>query len=348
MRIYVDEAGSFIPPASLRPAFSLVLALLLPTAAEKGLFYDFLRLRDTWPNQKVEIKGSSLNERQAAEVVRLALRYDALVKFVALDTSTHPDSLVTDFKGRQADAVTANITRDHKHPGPILHLHQLGEAIRGMSNQLFLQTFATWQLIIQTIREGTLYFVQRQPQELGDIAWVIDRKDRAITAMEDTWSTLILPMSEVEFARKPLAFLKGADYSYFDARYTAETADAEMLKYLQWLRSVHRLSPPKAENIIDAKKLLGPQRTKFENSRDSLGLELADMLASILRRALNDRLRFDGWKDFGGLLVWHRNPADGFIQITSSDKTIPLLGHAGKVSRVLHAKAKNMIAERLS
>jgi hypothetical protein len=54
----------------------------------------------------------------------------------------------------------------------------------------------TWELIIKTIREGTLYFVQRQPLELGDISWVIDRKDRTITQMEDTWSTLILPLSE--------------------------------------------------------------------------------------------------------------------------------------------------------
>jgi hypothetical protein len=72
---------------------------------------------------------------------------------------------------------------------PLLHLHQLDEAVRSMSNQLFLQAFATWELIIRTIREGTLNFVQRQPQELGDIGWVVDRKDRTITQMEETWST---------------------------------------------------------------------------------------------------------------------------------------------------------------
>ena len=76
--------------------------------------------------------------------------------------------------------MTANITREH-HPGPIPHLHELGEAVRAMPNQLFLQAFATWELIIKTIREGTLYYVQRQPQELGDIGWVIDRKDRTIS-----------------------------------------------------------------------------------------------------------------------------------------------------------------------
>jgi hypothetical protein len=191
---------------------------MIPSAIEQELFYEFLRLRDTWPNQNVEIKGSSLDEVQAAQLIDLPLRYDPLVQFIALDANTHPDSLVEDFKNRQADGVTANITREH-HPGPIPHLHQLGEAVRAMPNQLFLQVFATWELIIRTIREGTAYYVQRQPQELGDIGWFIDRKDRTPTQMEETWSTLILPMSESAFIREPLACILEEDYSHFDARY---------------------------------------------------------------------------------------------------------------------------------
>ena len=201
---------------------------------KKDLFYEFLRLRDTWPNQNVEIKGSSLDESQAAQLISLVLRYDTLVQFIALDTNAHPDSMVEDFKNRQADAVTANITREH-HPGPILHLHQLGEAIRAMPNQLFLQTFATWELIVRTIREGTLYFVQRRPQELGDIGWVIDRKDRTITQMEETWTTLILPRGENDFGKEPLISISEEDYSYFDARYgfTDATADLELLRHTE-------------------------------------------------------------------------------------------------------------------
>lgn len=122
MRIYIDEAGSFVPPTPSHSLFSVVLALIIPTAIEKDLFYEFLRLRDTWPNQNIEIKGSSLNESQAAQLITLLLRYDTLVQFIALDANTHPAALVEELKTRQADAVTANITREH-HPGPLLHLH---------------------------------------------------------------------------------------------------------------------------------------------------------------------------------------------------------------------------------
>ncbi len=335
-----------MPPHPPRSLFSLVLALIIPTSIENDLFYEFLRLRDSWPNQNVEIKGSSLDESQAAQVVSLLLRYDTLVQFIALDANTHPDPLVEDFKNRQADGVTANITREH-HPGPIPHLHQLGEAVRSMPNQLFLQAFATWELIIRTIREGTLYFVQRQPEELGDITWVIDRKDRTITQMEDTWSTLILPLSESAFAREPLISIMEEDYSHFDARYgfTEATADPKMLRHIQWLSSVYgKPTRAKGSKGINAKLLLTEQRT-FQDSRDSLGLQLSDMLAAILRRALNDRLQFHGWKDFGGLLVRHWQVGDGFIQLGPGGD-IPMLDHAKKVCQMLHARAKDMVAER--
>jgi hypothetical protein len=346
VRIYVDEAGAFLPPNPPRSLFSVVLALIIPTAIEKDLFYEFLRLRDTWPNQNVEIKGSSLDESQAAQVISLVLRYDTLVQFIALDTNTHPDPVVEVFKNRRADGVTANITREH-HPGPIPHLHQLGEAVRSMPNQLFLQAFATWELIIKTIREGTLYFAQRQPQELGDIAWVIDRKDRTITEMEETWSTLILPLGESAFAREPLTSIVEEDYSHFDARYgfTEATADPEMLRHIQWLRSVYGKPTSAKDHLgINLKRLLIEQRT-FQDSRDSLGLQLSDMLAAILRRALNNRLQFPGWKDFGGLLTRHWQPGHGFIQL-GAGRDIRMLGHPSKVCQALHARAKDMIAER--
>jgi Protein of unknown function (DUF3800) len=295
VRIYVDEAGPFVPPNPPHSSFSLVLALIVPTSIEKDLFYEFLRLRDTWPNQNVEIKGSSLDESQAAQVINLVLKYDTLVQFIALDANAHPDPVVEDFKNRQADGVTANITREH-HPGPIPHLHQLGEAVRAMPNQLFLQAFATWELTIKTIREATLYFVQRQPEEMGDIGWVIDRKDRTITEMEDTWSTLILPISESIFAKKPLTRIINEDYSHFDTRYgvTKATADAETLRHYEWLCSVHGTPPGTKDRIGTNTKLLLTEQRTFQDSRDSLGLQLSDMLAAILRRALNGRLQFPG------------------------------------------------------
>jgi hypothetical protein len=345
MRIYIDEAGPFLPPNPPRSLFSLVLALIIPSEIEQELLYEFLRLRDTWPNQNVEIKGSSLDESQAAQLIDLVLRYDIIVEFIALDVNTHPEPVVEDFKNRQADSVTASITREHD-PGPIPHYYQLGEAVRTMPNQLFLQAMATWELVIRTVREATLYYVQRQPMELGDISWVIDRKDRTITEMEETWSTLILPLSETAFVKKPLVFIEGEDYSYFESRYGPPDGlvDPEMLRHREWLSSVSE--KPMDSVSIDAMLLLTEQRT-FEDSRNSLGLQLCDMLAAILRRALNNRLQLPGWEHLGGLLIRHRNPGEGLVQLgllPEDDNRMP--SHAERVCLILDKKAKSMIAER--
>ena len=165
--------------------------------------------------------------------------------------------------------------------------------------------------------------------------------------MEETWSTLILPLSESAFAREPLICIRGEDYSHFNARYgfTEATAHPEMLRHSQWLNSVYG-KPPRAKGSvgINAKLLLTEQRA-FQDSRDSLGLQLSDMLAAILRRALNDRLQFPGWKDFGGLLVRHWQAGDGFVQLGPGGD-IPMLGHARKVCEALHTRAKDMLSER--
>lgn len=215
-----------------------------------------------------------------------------------------------------------------------------------MPNQLFLQAMATWELIIRTIREATLYYVQRQPIELGDISWAIDRKDRTITEMEKTWSTLILPLSQTAFIKKPLLCIEEEDYSHFDSRYgpTDDMTDPETLRHREWLGSVSE--KPMDSVAIDAELVLTEQRT-FEDSRNSLGLQLCDMLAAILRRALNNRLQLPGWKDFGGLLIRHRNPGNGIVQLgllPGGDNRMP--SHATTVCLVLDKKAKSMIAER--
>lgn len=78
----------------------------------------------------------------------------------------------------------------------VAQLEELAAAIRRMPNQLFVQAFRTIELVLKVIQESTLYYVQRLPAELGSIAWTIDQKNRTITEMETTWSTLVLPMSE--------------------------------------------------------------------------------------------------------------------------------------------------------
>jgi hypothetical protein len=140
----------------------------------------------------------------------LVSRYDVFVNFFATDMARNDDAIVSAYKARQADAIPAGLTPEHSAK-MTAQLRGLADAIRRMPNQLFSQAFLTIDLVLKVIEDSTLYYVQRVPAELGGIAWVIDRKDRTITEMEDTGSTLVLPMSESHFARTPLPCLLGAD-----------------------------------------------------------------------------------------------------------------------------------------
>ena len=342
MRIYIDESGNFVAPQDNRSSYSLVLALIVPSASGEQLFYEFLRLRDSWSKHEIEMKGSSLSEAQAAQVINLLARFDVLVDFVALDIATHPKEVIDDFKSRQAEAVTAHITREH-HSEMVLQMVQMERTIRNMSNQLFTQAELTIQLVLKVIRNATLYFVQRQPEELGEIAWIVDRKGHTITQMEETWTILLLPAAESHFMKTPFISLIGADYSHF-AHYEVDLAsDEDMARHLDWAHAAYGRQEklPREGRVIDAKRVLTGQQT-FSDSRDSLGLQLADILASILRRALNSRLQPSGWEDFGKLVV-HSKDSGWFVQLGKGLAPTSPQGNVTNVWHALNSRSKPMI-----
>lgn len=344
MRIYIDEAGLFIPPSTDPHSYSLVFALAIPSTFEKELFFEFLRLRDGWPIKGVEIKGSELDESQAAALIELVSDYDVVVNFFAMDMATHDDAVADDLKMRQADELTAHLTPAHD-PNLVAQLYHDAGDFRAMPNQLFLQSFLTIQLIFEVIQETTLYYVQRLPEQLGEFAWFIDPKDHTITQMEEMWTKYVLPMGESRFARRPMAALKDADYSHFDASYAIATTDEETSRHLEWMDQVYGPRLAGRTIVRKASLLLAGNRT-FPDSRDSLGIQLADMLATVLRRALNNRLGYAGWKNYGKLLVVKAREESHFLQL-GLPKNAPdfVQGHAKKVALALQALAKPMVLD---
>ena len=344
MRIFIDEAGPFLPPTSSASSYSLVLALIVPHSSETELFYQFLRLRDSWPKQQIEIKGSTLDESRSAQVIDLLSSFDVVVDFVAVDMALHAKNVVETFKSAQAAAITARVTREYKSE-MVFELVQLEQTIRAMPNQLFVQAELNIKLIIDVLQIALLYYVQRKPEELGDIAWEIDGKGRTPTEMEETWSTLVLPASESHFMKTPLIFLKEADYSHF-ARYETDPAtDEDMARHIEWLAAAHG-KPELAQKgtVVNSRRLLTEQRT-FGDSFNSLGLQLADMVASILRRGLNGKLQKSGWKNIGKLVVRQSRP--GWLSRLGPETDAPPFPRTVvEIWDELTASAKSMLLDK--
>ncbi|MBI4443427.1 MAG: DUF3800 domain-containing protein [Acidobacteria bacterium] len=344
MNIYIDEAGAFVPPQGNRPHhYSLVLALIVPTETEAELFYQFLRLRDDWPSQAVEIKGSKLNEDQTAQVMKLLAAHDVIAEYHAIDMALHQSEVIDEFKARQAASLTENLTPAHS-AGVVRRLHDDAQAIRTMANPLFVQAFLTIELILDMLDTAINYYAQRRPSELGRFAWMIDQKDRSLTQIEQLWSTLILPFGVSRSAKHPYAKVEGFDYSHF-AKYeiTESTADERMQRHLEWMRSAlpFSMTAPDELHCIDAKRIWTEERA-FADSKSNLGLQLADIAASTLCRALNDHLQLPGWESVSQILI--RKKTAPFIQLGKTAKQYPVLEpHAAMVWRTLDAKSKAMV-----
>jgi len=344
MNIYIDEAGAFVPPQGKRPhLYSLVLALLVPTGNEAELFSQFSRLRGNWLRQAVEIKGSKLNEDQTASVMKLLAMHDVIAEYYVIDMALHQSEVIDEFKARQAASLTEHLTPMHS-AGVVRRLHEDAEAVRKLANPLFVQAFVTIELILEMLDTAINYFAQRRPSELGRFAWMIDQKDRSITQMEQLWTTLILPVGESRSAMRPYAKVEGFDYSHF-AKYeiTESTADERMKRHLEWMRSALPFSKtaPDELHCIDAKRILTEERA-FADSKSNLGLQLADIAASTLCRALNEHLQLPGWEPVSQLLI--RKKTAPFIQLgKTAEQYRGLEPHAAMVWRTLDAKSKAMV-----
>jgi hypothetical protein len=346
MNIYIDESGPFIPPKRTR-RYSLVLALVIPSSTEAELFYQFLRLRDSWPQQQtIEIKGSKLDEHQAAEVMLLLAAHGVIAEYNAIDMSLHPDDIIDEFKQRQAAAITANLTPEHAEV-VVRGVHEDADAIRNLANPLFVQAFLSIDLSLSMIDVAINYYAQRRPEELGRFAWVIDRKDRSVTEMERLWSTLMLPIRESRSSLRPYAKVEGFDYTHF-AKYEVDenTADDKMKRHLKWMRETLPSSEPRTEPLrcIDAKRLWTAERA-FEDSANNLGLQLADITATTLCRALNGNLQPPGWEPISRLLIRKKTAPFSQIGKASRAQHPPLDSQAEQVWRSLDRNSQAMVVD---
>ena len=215
MHIYMDESGSFTIPPDGRHTISCVVALVLPSDDKETIFCEFQSLRNSWGQGSKEIKGSSLNESQIRQVVLLLSEFDVLVEVCATDMALYTADHISEHKKVQAENLTKHLAPSH-HPQLIQQVNVYKAALLRTSDQLHIQSTLTIELIDRVVRIATLYYCQRLPKELAAFHWSMDAKDNQMTAIEEYWSTLMLPFLERRSIAKPFAQLVGGDYSYFE------------------------------------------------------------------------------------------------------------------------------------
>lgn len=154
----------------------------------------------------------------------------------------------------------------------------LADQLESLPNQLYVQLLCQVNLIHDVINRGISFYAQRRPVTLREFRWRIDQKNTTKTVFEDAFEKIAPPLLQARSIREPIIWVRGFDYRHFS---NYEFAEGESPDYLQ---TEYGLPPMEGFNI----QKLFRGNLEFVNSNSSDGVQIADLLASGLRRVLKN------------------------------------------------------------
>jgi hypothetical protein len=291
MYVFIDEAGGFQVPARSNQV-SCVAALVIPESFAKTLFRKVRRGLDWWRVGGREVKGSQLDERKMAELIRIVRRFDVLLISVAIDMGLHTDVGISRHLHDQVRTIRAGMT-GMTNTRQREWMDRLASRMEALPNQLYVQSVLLTTVIQAVMETATLYYAQRIPKALGAFVWRVDAKDLTLTDYERLWSDVVGPFLQTRSLSSPLLQMRGADYSFFE-KFCGETAQppphlkgrvATSDEPFQYFEMNHVLAD-----------------LRFCRSHVLTGLQVVDMLVAGIRRACNGTLQSAGWKELGRLM----------------------------------------------
>ena len=339
MHIFIDESGAFIPPPAGRPKVSAVIAMVVPSELREELCRRFGELRDSWGRGDDEVKGSAATASEVSQVIDLLRGYDTVfAEGCIIDTGKHTAEEVRALRESQADMVEAAVTPQH-HPTLRDEVAALAERIRRLPEQLLLQMFPMILTIERVIRSAVIFYALRMPRELGEFHWVVDAKDQKVTDFEDLWTTLMTPFLHSIFLRTPVDLIETGDYSH----YGRFNADVESLP-----SQLNTMLKPEGDPTPTDLKLVMRESFEFHSSRHDNCLQIVDILASALTRALNESLGYDGWGDLGRLFIRRRDAHSVRMVLMTADgarrgEVLTARSYHGYVMERIDEKGKAML-----
>ncbi len=332
MNIYIDEAGVFVKPSQNKCAVSAVGALILPEEKERIIFSKFEALKTKWGFKDKEVKGSQLSEFQVTSIIEMLEKYNVMFEVVAIDMNIQNDDGITVHKLDRANKMISCIT-DEFNETLIKNLHKTKKEIESLPNQLYIQVSLTIELLIQVFQKTMLNYSLRKPKELEFFKWVVDAKNLNITTSEKVWKTLILPQAQSRSFDEPLIMIKEGDYSH----YYKDRKSGDIPNYLS-----EHVKDKDPNSFTELNSVYSD--IKFEDSKNSLGVQLADILVTSIRRSMNGNLQKKGWKNFGDIIVMGKKQSvtllnmdedSNFDKYESDPSYFEVIAHLDKTSKTI-------------
>jgi hypothetical protein len=206
--------------------------------------------------------------------------------------------VIADHKLRQAQRLRDNVAGPEYFQSMRDDVHELAARIERVPDQLYVQSTIQTLAISRALRMGPLHFAQTDPPTLGSFVWHVDRKDRDIVESEKLWRDLEKPFIQTISLEKPALYVEGGHFDYSAMEKFQNPTLAGPPAHLAAARESGMKGPFESSNLRPLVDNLS-----FEDSKDSPGIQFADVLANAFCRACNGRLDERGWKDLRHLMI---------------------------------------------
>ena len=339
MNICIDESGSFVYTAA-QDSWNCVVAYVYPEGSRRGLAELLQQLkRRVGAAQNAEIKLTSLRERDYIWFLENLGNLDGLLYVVATDASLNTPPLLREHQLEQVRKILAPVERMRYESGQ-LAVRELAYKISRLPLQLYVQMLAQVELVILIVHSAILYFVQRHPPTLSRFRWRIDQKNSERTEYEEAFLSVLPAFLQSQSLREPMICLEGADYSHFQRYYFPKGEEPT------YLRDEYGIEVPDAEDRkLNIGKLVR-ENMQLVDSRAHTGVQIADLLASGVRRCLRGGFERNSAvaRCLGAMMVQRIGRQPPIRLIGFGGEEGPVGGDVEGVVTVMDQYARNMVA----
>lgn len=289
MFICIDESGSFVYSDN-EGSWNCVAAYIYPEGERRRVEYAVAWLkRQSGLPYAPEVKLRDTTEADYRGFLEVLRDSGGVCCAVATNASFNLPKTIEEHQRAQEAKILENVDIMVYEAGR-QGIRVLAERVRGLSPQLYVQMVAQVELAKLVLNHASLYMVQRFPPSLGHFRWRIEQKSSSQTEYETAYTQVLPAFLQSASLREPLPMLRGADYRWFERNYYPVGGEPT------YLQDTYGVEDPDAGGRKINVGQIAREDVRFVDSKHDAGVQVADLLASGLRRCLRG-----GFKDNGSV-----------------------------------------------
>lgn len=283
MYIFVDESGTFAL-TDKKNAWCSIAAFVLPESKRRPLDSLISDLRYRY-GAGCEVKLGSIPEEAYVKFLTDLRKLGGVSFAIAADIGLHRREALQYHQKMQAQSVTQNLEKMFYEEGRRA-VAELAEDIKALPLQLYTQLILQVELVHTVLRYAPLYYAQRVPVALAHFRWRVDQKDRVPQRYESAFRRMLPGLLQTKALRDPMIFLHGADYRHIKKfEYAPGTAPT-------YLKDTYGLKFDASDkNCVNLGRMINDDFV-YVDSQKSSGVQVADLIASGIRRVLRSNFDF--------------------------------------------------------